>query len=740
MFRTAPPRRAISNSALRPRPLSITAVMDSAAATNLPAITTRLILYRGQSYADLEITLHDKPLDSWPEAGWLCLPFKVDAPRFRLGRLGSIIDPAKDIVPNSNRDLFVLNTGLTLTDPQGRRSRPVPARSSGREPRQTGMLAIFQGGVPAQAGRLPQPVQQPMEHQFQALERWHLDLARPHLGGGPRRGRGSPDHAVARSPLSAPGRSRRHNHHPAASAPAHSRGLSVSRRGVLVTAFGDILQRRDAVAAVGTGRRLRDAHCETCPRVSLPTRAIPVNLRGEPAGEPIPIRSTAFRCDLKPFSPASFVLANEVEDEGRNEPMRAIQSICLMFMMMLASYAAPAAESGSTTLMGQGWTIETQGDRGRLTIKHERLGTILRDVRLNLEANGAVQEMTQWKAEVTGPVVHTSSSREVETKQWTPESGIPGRLLVRTAQPPSTWIFEPTRECLKISSTAPGAVLTGLAPVSKARGLARLLDAEGIPVIWQGTGECAGTYGGGYTRNTSFLPRENPECMYFALGQVSGSVFHNLFDQKTDTAIRFTPQTRFSAGAPTRSNWTLGWRFRDRVRSGLFPTTIRKFSDFRGMSRWTPPSSTVRPWCGAVGPATLPTRRKRIYDMYGNVCERVSDTYARDYYANSPKEDPTGPSQGEKFELRLHGQRPTSGNVRVDSAGGREQLQSNTQRLGERRRSRGQHGAALHLRAVEAQRAGHGHAQGGREHPAFLAHRPPQAGIAVKSFTLKPAK
>jgi hypothetical protein len=36
--------------------------------------------------------------------------------------------------------------------------------------------------------------------------------------------------------------------------------------------------------------------------------------------------------------------------------------------------------------------------------------------------------------------------------------------------------------------------------------------------------------------------------MNFTLGQASGSVFHNLFDQSTDTAIRFTPQTRFAAG------------------------------------------------------------------------------------------------------------------------------------------------------------------------------------------------
>jgi formylglycine-generating enzyme required for sulfatase activity len=31
-----------------------------------------------------------------------------------------------------------------------------------------------------------------------------------------------------------------------------------------------------------------------------------------------------------------------------------------------------------------------------------------------------------------------------------------------------------------------------------------------------------------------------------------------------------------------------------------------------------------------------------LYDMYGNVCERVADTYASDYYKNSPKEDPVG--------------------------------------------------------------------------------------------------
>jgi formylglycine-generating enzyme required for sulfatase activity len=45
-----------------------------------------------------------------------------------------------------------------------------------------------------------------------------------------------------------------------------------------------------------------------------------------------------------------------------------------------------------------------------------------------------------------------------------------------------------------------------------------------------------------------------------------------------------------------------------------------------------------------------------LYDIYGNVCERISDTYAKNYYAQGPKIDPTGPSQGESscFEYEVN--------------------------------------------------------------------------------------
>jgi len=46
-----------------------------------------------------------------------------------------------------------------------------------------------------------------------------------------------------------------------------------------------------------------------------------------------------------------------------------------------------------------------------------------------------------------------------------------------------------------------------------------------------------------------------------------------------------------------------------------------------------------------------------LYDICGNVFERISDVYSKDYYANSPKEDPTGPAQfeggGSRFKYSI---------------------------------------------------------------------------------------
>jgi len=41
-----------------------------------------------------------------------------------------------------------------------------------------------------------------------------------------------------------------------------------------------------------------------------------------------------------------------------------------------------------------------------------------------------------------------------------------------------------------------------------------------------------------------------------------------------------------------------------------------------------------------------------FYDMYGNVTEWVQDRYDKEYYASSPKQDPTGPATAKKRVVR----------------------------------------------------------------------------------------
>ena len=68
---------------------------------------------------DISLSFRGKRPETWPEAGWLCLPLNIDNPNFRLSRLGGIVDPAKDVVPGSNRHLFWLEHGLAVYGDDG---------------------------------------------------------------------------------------------------------------------------------------------------------------------------------------------------------------------------------------------------------------------------------------------------------------------------------------------------------------------------------------------------------------------------------------------------------------------------------------------------------------------------------------------------------------------------------------------------------------------------------------------
>ena len=97
---------------------------------------------------------------------------------------------------------------------------------------------------------------------------------------------------------------------PAGELPATQGGLELSRRGVLVTAFGDNPD--------GPGQVLRlweyagqSGKCTVRLPASMEIDAVqPVDLRGRPQGAPIPVRHGSFSVRLQAFAPASFLLRN----------------------------------------------------------------------------------------------------------------------------------------------------------------------------------------------------------------------------------------------------------------------------------------------------------------------------------------------------------------------------------------------------------------------------------------------
>ncbi len=106
---------------------SASAVLKAAPRGIIPDATQlRVTLYAGEPWLDLEWSITQKTPDPWPEGGWLCFPLRADNPTFRLARLGSIVDPAKDLVRSSNHDVFCLNGGLTVEGADGGRTGICP--------------------------------------------------------------------------------------------------------------------------------------------------------------------------------------------------------------------------------------------------------------------------------------------------------------------------------------------------------------------------------------------------------------------------------------------------------------------------------------------------------------------------------------------------------------------------------------------------------------------------------------
>ena len=129
-----------------------------------------------------------------------------------------------------------------------------------------------------------------------------------------------------------------------------------------------------------------------------------------------------------------------------------------------------------------------------------------------------------------------------------------------------------------------------------------------------------------------------------------------------------------------------------------------------------------------------------LYDIYGNVNERISDKYARNYYSISPKADPTGPSQGSKSHFEYQVIAPRSGSysltARVVTANYNQRLNVSVNEGGSAitMEMPFTEGSWLECKPVTITLTE------GENTLHVWRDQPPQYGLAIKSFTLTPVK
>lgn len=276
-------------------------------ARHLPASSLRVSLYRGQPYVELELTVKDTPKDNWPEADWLCLPFKLSEPQFCVARSLGVMDPAKDILRGANRDMYAVGAGVSLSDADGAGIAVCPLDHPLISLDTPGCWKFSLDFVP----------QKPVVFLNLYNNQWNTNYRYWYPGTWSSRVRvwtfdrpaTRADALIvpaleARYPLlaaSADGA--------AGTLAAEHTGLTVSRRGVVVSAFG--------ADPAGSGRTLLRVWEQagvsgqltvTLPAAAAFAKATPVNLRGETCGEPSTLDAGTLSFHLDAYAPASFVL------------------------------------------------------------------------------------------------------------------------------------------------------------------------------------------------------------------------------------------------------------------------------------------------------------------------------------------------------------------------------------------------------------------------------------------------
>jgi alpha-mannosidase len=260
-------------------------------------------------YLDIEWTVEDKTPNPIPEGGWLRLPFAIDRPQFKLGRLGSIIDPASDIIAGGNRRLICLNSGMTVTGPDGNGVGLCPIDSPLVSLGEPGLWKYSDDYVPTKADVFVNLYNNMWNTNFPLWQEgsWTSRVRLWAVHHGEDRNDIEQDIITpsweARTPLIAA-----FADGPSGTLSATDFGLELSRRGVLVTAFGPDPYSAGTLLRVWEQAGTSGELTVTLPGIAKYATATPVNLRGERMGVPLSIEGQKLVFRLPAFAPASYVL------------------------------------------------------------------------------------------------------------------------------------------------------------------------------------------------------------------------------------------------------------------------------------------------------------------------------------------------------------------------------------------------------------------------------------------------
>lgn len=274
---------------------------------HLPASKLCVSLHDDLPYVDLEITILDKAKDNWPEADWLCLPFKMEKPKFNVYRQLGQMDPSKNIQKGSNKRLYAVGNGITITEPDGEGVAICPLDHPLISLDSPGCWKYSENFIP----------QKPIVYLNLYNNQWNTNFRYWYPGTWNSRvrlwtlekGMNADERSLflttqvmeTRNPLQVTiGTSK------GSILPSKYSGIEVSRKGVAVTAFSDLAEGK--LLRIWEQAGLSGNITITLPQNMKVQYVYPINLRGEKNGTPIKVRAGKFSFNLNRYAPATFVL------------------------------------------------------------------------------------------------------------------------------------------------------------------------------------------------------------------------------------------------------------------------------------------------------------------------------------------------------------------------------------------------------------------------------------------------